>query len=95
MKDENFGAAAFFHYLADYARFRLWTSNLAFRTGDRQHIVELNLALGASPELLHTDYIAGRHPVLLTAGADDRVHTFASEKSLSAHTGAGSRPNNF
>ena len=31
--------------------------------------------------LLHSNHIAGRHPVLLTTGADDRVHTHASVKT--------------
>src|SRR5215472_1582964 len=86
VEDKHLGAAAFFNHLADHARFRLRASDLAFRTRNGENVVEFDVAVGTGAEFLDTDHISGRHPVLLTAGADDRVHTFASEKiALRAH----------
>src|SRR5215469_9297787 len=78
VKDQHFCAAAFFYDLADYARVRA-LADLALFAGHRQHR-KLHLAIAASPELLYSNHIAGRHPVLLPTGADNRVHTSASVK---------------
>src|SRR5207244_12145810 len=52
-------------------------SNLSLPTGDCPHIAELKVAVGTS-SALDAYYIAGRDPVLFSARADDRVHSYAS-----------------
>ena len=59
--------------LVDHARVRL-LAHLALFAGDRQH-GKLQMPVGAGSDLLHSNHIAGRHPVLLPTGADNRVHT--------------------
>src|ERR1700756_4916305 len=78
VEDQNLRAAAFFHDLADHARIRL-QADFAFFAGNRHH-GELHQSIGAGARFLHSNYIAGRHPVLLSTGADNRVHTYASVK---------------
>jgi hypothetical protein len=77
MEDKNLRAAAFANDFADYARVRL-IADLPFFTRNCNYR-ELNLAVGAV-EFLDSNHIAGRHPVLLSTGADNRVHTSASVK---------------
>src|SRR5262245_11154723 len=72
VEDDDFRPAALFQHFAEHTGFGLRASNLALRARNRQNVVELDLAVGA--ELLHPNHVAGRHPVLLTTGADDRVH---------------------
>src|SRR5580704_93644 len=87
VKDKNLRAPTFFHYLADnlYARAGLGHRALTWR--NRQHVAKLYDAIGARRHLLHSNYVPGRHSVLLTASADDRVHTLASRKFFSpAHS---------
>src|SRR5260370_5330583 len=100
VENQNLRSAAFFHEFADDPRSRFWLSDLTFSTRHSQYLRELHLAIGACGQLLHSNHIPGRHPVLLPAGADNRVHTFASVKiSLKAsvlrnpaHTGATLMP---
>jgi hypothetical protein len=54
-------------------------ADLSFFAGNCDHR-KIYLSIGAVSDLLHSDYIAGRHPVLLSTGADNRVHTSASVK---------------
>ena len=53
-----------------------WT--MPFSARDCQDVAELDPSVSAGLQALHTNHIAGRHPVLLATGADDRVHTYAS-----------------
>jgi hypothetical protein len=78
MENQNLCAPAFFHDCADHARVRL-ISDLTFFSGHCDH-GELHLTVRAGADLLYSNYIAGRHPVLLSTGADNRVHTSASVK---------------
>src|SRR5271169_2591224 len=84
MENQNFRAASFFHQFTDDTRARLRLADLAFAARHRQNLGELHLAIGARSQLLHSNHISGRHPVLLAAGADNRVHTSASVKISSA-----------
>jgi hypothetical protein len=69
-----------FNDLADYARVRL-LADLSFFAGNRQHgELDLSVTVSAGAHFFHSNYISGRHPVLLSTGADDRVHTSASVK---------------
>src|SRR5690242_11127161 len=80
MKNQDLLAAAFADNFADHAR--VWLlAHLALFAGDRQH-GELQMPVSAGPDLLHSNYIAGRHPVLLPTGADNRVHTSSQGMSL-------------
>src|ERR1700739_284511 len=91
MEDQDFCAAALAHDFADHARIRL-VANLAFFAGNRDHR-KLNLPVRAGSDLLHSNYIARRHPVLLPTGADNRVHTSASVKmSLKSSPAIGTEP---
>jgi len=80
VEDKDLCAAPFFHQLADYARFRLRFADLPVSRRNRQYLLELDMSVGASSQFLHSNHIPGRHPVLLAAGADNRVHTSASVK---------------
>src|SRR5258708_3317182 len=80
VETQNLRSAAFFHEFADDPRSRLRPRNLSFATRHSQYLGKLHLAIGASGQLLHSNHIPGRHPVLFAAGADNRVHTFASVK---------------
>ena len=76
VKNQDLRAAAFFHNLADYPRIRL-LAYFALFAGNCQHR-ELHQPVATSAHFLHSNYIPGRHPVLLSTGADNRVHTSAS-----------------
>src|SRR4029077_3284440 len=80
VEDQNLRAPAFFDHVADNPRFGLRLANLAFCAGDRQHFGELHVTVRTSTDLLDSNYIPGRHPVLLATGADDREHASASVK---------------
>src|SRR5580658_1915295 len=80
VENQNLRATAFFHQLADNPRSRFRLPDLTFSTGHSQNLRELDLAIGARGQFLHSNHISGRHPVLLAAGADNRVHTSASVK---------------
>src|SRR5579859_6169645 len=91
MEDEHFCATAFAHDFADDARIRL-IANLAFFAGNGDHR-KFHLPVSASPDFLYSNYISGRHPVLLPTGADNRVHTSASVKmSLKSSPAIGTEP---
>src|SRR5580658_1328428 len=80
MENQNLRAASFFHQLTDDSRSSLWLADLAFSARHRQYLGKLHLAIGARGQFLHSNHVSGRHPVLLAAGADNRVHTSASVK---------------
>src|SRR5205807_491939 len=80
VENQNLRSAAFFHEFADDPRSRLRLRNLSFATRHSQYLGELHLAISARGQLLHSNHIPGRHPVLLSTSADNRVHTFASVK---------------
>src|SRR5271155_1081793 len=80
VENQNLRAASLFHEFADHPRSCLRLPDLAFATRHSQYFRELHLAIGARSQLLDSNYIPGRHPVLLAAGADNRVHTSASVK---------------
>src|SRR4051812_7435915 len=77
VENQDFCAAAFSYHLANDARVRL-VPDLSFFAGNR-HYWKLNLTVGPV-QFLDSNHIAGRHPVLLSTGADNRVHTSASVK---------------
>src|SRR6266699_2585922 len=78
VEDQNFLAAALIEDFAGHQRSRLWTRNLPLAGRHCQHVRELDLAVRPSCLGLQADYISGRHSVLLSTSADDRVHTPAS-----------------
>src|SRR5216683_8074930 len=78
VKDQNFLAAALVEDFAGHQGSRLWTRNLPLAGRHCQHVLELDLAVRPSYLGLQADYISGRHSVLLSTSADDRVHTPAS-----------------
>jgi len=55
---------------------------------DREDFAKLDLAVGAGALAFDSNHIAGRHPVLLATGADNRVHTYASVKNASSRPSA-------
>src|SRR5580698_2013058 len=88
MEDQDLLFAALLHDFAGDLRAILGHADLAGLGRDCQHVAEFNLAVGAGALALHSNHIAGRHPVLLPTGADDRVHTYASVNNVSSHPGA-------
>src|SRR5579872_2520825 len=89
MEDQDLRAAAFFNDLADHARTRSIV-DLAFFARNCEH-GKLHQAIGAGARLLHSNYVAGRHPVLLATGADNRVHTSSMKCRLKSSSYANSR----
>src|SRR4029077_761866 len=81
MEDQNLRGAALLHDFTGHERSGLGAADLAGLAGDSQHLVEFYFPVGAVALILESNHIAGRHPVLLTSGADDRVHTYASVQS--------------
>src|SRR5437660_8887921 len=77
VENENLCAAALAYDFANNASVSL-TADLSFFAGNRHHW-KLNLTVGPG-QFLDSNHIAGRHPVLLSTGADNRVHTSASVK---------------
>src|SRR5580700_6034680 len=82
MKNQDFRAATFFHHFANHARWRFRFADLSFAPRHRQHVREVHVAVGSRSQLLHSNHVSGRHPVLLSTGADDRVHTSASVENV-------------
>src|SRR5580704_779058 len=80
MEDENFLGASLLDDLAAHVRAGLRQANLTIAAGNRQHIAELDFAVCIGLGL-QANHISGRHSVLLSTGADDRVHTYASIKT--------------
>src|SRR5882672_9031685 len=80
MENQDLRAAAFLNQFADHPCSRLRFRDLTFSTRHSQYLGKLHLAIGSRGLLLHSNHIPGRHPVLLPAGADHRVHTSASVK---------------
>src|SRR5215469_2518440 len=79
VEHEDLGAAALLDHFAHYACFPRLCA-LPFAAGNGKHIVELHGTFGARALSLDSNYVAGRNPVLLATGADDRVHSSASVK---------------
>src|SRR5437588_1578375 len=74
VKDQDFVAAALFDHASSNARaIALGAANFAILGAHREHVSKINLAMRGRG-LLHPDHVAGRHPVLLSTCADDRVH---------------------
>src|SRR5580700_11168147 len=71
MENQNLRAASFFYEFADDSRSRLWLADLPFSARHRQYFGKLHLAVGARGQLLHSNHVSGRHPVLLAASADN------------------------
>src|SRR5205085_4172484 len=86
VKNQDLITAALLHHLTNHQRLRLRTADLSRFSGDREHIFEFNSPVVAVALTLHPNHVAGRHPVLLSSGADDRVHTYASIQSKSVAT---------
>src|SRR5580700_7408856 len=75
VEHQDLRAAALFDNLADHAPVPL-LAHLAFvEYGDNR---KFHQAVSAGFQFLYSNYISGRHPVLLSTGADNRVHTSAS-----------------
>jgi len=85
VEDQDFFGASLAHNLAGDMRVGLGAGDLALLTGNCQHVAEINLSVGSAGQSLHANYIAGRHPVLLASGANNRVHSCAS---MQFHAGA-------
>src|SRR5690242_11392958 len=86
MEDQDFFVTAFLDHLSGDARLAGSLAELAFAAAHAQNI-ELNVAvLGA--ELLDPHYVSGRHSILLSTGANHRVHTHSSIDPIPAHTSA-------
>ena len=64
-------------------------AQFAFRAADRQHLVELHVFAVSLRQLLNFDYVAGCDAILLSPGADDRLHSNASKGCVS-HVAADS-----
>src|SRR5262249_36529250 len=74
VEDQDLIAASGFHYLAaDHSA--LAGADLAFLTGNCEHIVELNGIAFSGGQLLYLNDISGSHSILLPPGANHRVHS--------------------
>src|SRR4051812_7522885 len=83
VEDQNLSATAFANYLpGDLCS--LAGANFTVISGDGKHI-KLHLAIIGRRDLFQTNYISGRDTILLSPGADDRVH----KASDSTKTGRG------
>ena len=76
MEDKDLRATAFFDDMAHDSRIGLLT-DLALFAGNG-HDRKFHLSVGAGAHFFHSNYVSGRHPVLLSTGADNRVHKSAS-----------------
>jgi len=80
MENQIFAAAALFH-VSPVTSAATGASDLAGLALDRQHVTELNFRRQCRcPDFL-IESLAGRPPVLLSTGADDRVQYYASVQS--------------
>ena len=70
--------------LADHAGFALRLAQFALAGGDGEHVAEFHLLLIAA-EFLHPDDVSGRDAILLSPGADDRVHNASTIFELTNH----------
>src|ERR1700722_12383056 len=82
MEDQDLLLAALLDNFSGHLRSGFRHANLAGLGRDRQHVAELNFAVAAGALALYSNYVAGRHPVLLATGADDRVHTYSSVNNV-------------
>src|SRR4051812_44806504 len=79
VEDEDLVRAALFDRAADHARTRLRTADLALLPADGEHVGELDLPVRGGG-FLDLDHVPGCDAILLSPGANDRVHTIASDK---------------
>src|SRR5260370_42423711 len=73
MEDQNLVGAPGIHYLAAYER-ALTRTDMTFLAGNSEHVVELNRVAVAGRQLLDLYYISRSNPILLSPGANHRVH---------------------
>src|SRR5579859_804670 len=66
------GASGLHHLSADHGACA--RADGAFLAGNRQNVIELDGVAIAGRELLNFDHVSGRNPILLSSGANDRVH---------------------
>src|SRR5450432_3067546 len=78
VEDQDFLGAVVPEDLPGHQRARLRTHNLSRAGRHRQHVAKLNLAVLVARLSLQAKHVPGRHSVLLSTSADDRVHTPAS-----------------
>jgi hypothetical protein len=82
VENENLLRATLFDYLPDDASARGRHANLSIASGDRQDVALAKLNISIFVALVfQANNVSGRHTVLLSTGADDRVHTYASVKN--------------
>src|ERR1039457_489106 len=72
------GASLFDHLSADEGLRRL--AELALGPANGQHFVELNVFAAGLRQLLDLNHVSGRDAILLSPGADHRVHGNASNE---------------
>ncbi len=77
MENEDFRGAALFDHFAQHARSGAGDADLTLAARNRQNVAKLYLSVFVGLRF-EPNHVSGRHPVLFTTGADDRVHTHAS-----------------
>src|ERR1700742_3720968 len=78
VEHQDFRGAALFHHLPGNKGFT-GLAQFAFRAADSQHFVELHVFAAGLRQLLDLDYVSGCDAILLSPGADHRVHGNASQ----------------
>src|SRR5437763_14370123 len=78
MEDQDFLGSTVADYLTGHKGTRFWTRNLSGAGRNREHVAELYFAILIASLGFQANHISGRHPILLSTGADDRVHSDAS-----------------
>src|ERR1039458_10288852 len=87
VEDEHLVAAAVFHDLAgDKSLRRL--AQFACGRADGQHFLELDVVAAALGQLLDLNHVPGCDAILLSPGADHRVHGNASQSYRHTQSGA-------
>jgi len=82
VEDQDFVGSPLFDYLSGNEGARRF-AQFAFGAANRQHLVELNVFAAGLRQLLNLDYVAGCDALLLSPGADHRVHGNASQGRVS------------
>src|SRR5271157_2937235 len=83
VEDQNLVAAALLDDLSGDKRIRR-LADLALGGADGQHFVELHVLAASLRQLLDLNYVSGRDAILLSPGADHRVHGNASNSYIRA-----------
>src|SRR5215831_15791778 len=73
VEDQDLVRASRIHYFAAYHR-SLAGADVTFLAGNGEHVVELNRFALAFGQLLYFHYISRSNPILLSPGANHRVH---------------------